>query len=69
MIEATHEIKRNNVKKILTEHEVMWDEMQEVHRDFWTARDKFYKYLIDNNFMAEEDFHIYKMVLFEDFRR
>ena len=68
MIEATHEIRRDNVKNILTEHKVMWDEMQEVHRDFWTARDKFYKYLTSNDFMAEEDFHIYKMVLFEDFK-
>jgi len=63
-----YELKRNNVKKILIDHEVIWNEMQHVHRDFWTARKKFYIYLTSNNFMSEKDFHIYKMVLFEDFK-
>lgn len=65
----TYDIRQENMNKVLNEHEVMWDEMQEVHKDFWTARDKFYKYLTDNNFMDEKDFHIYKMVLFERTQR
>ena len=51
------------MEKILIEHEVMWGEMQGVHRDFWTARDKYYNYLVSNNIIKVEDFHVYKMVL------
>ena len=65
MIKNTYESKSENMKKLLLEHEVMWEELQEVYNDFWTARDKFYKYLTSNNFMKESDFHIYKMMLFE----
>ena len=55
--------REERMEKLLIEHEVMWDEMQDVYNDFWNARDKYYKYLVSNNFMELEDFHIYKMVL------
>lgn len=55
--------REEQMEKLLTEHEVMWEELQEVYNDFWTARDKYYKYLVSNNFMELKDFHIYKMVL------
>ena len=55
--------REERMEKLLTEHEVMWEEMQDVYNDFWTARDKYYRYLINNKFMELEDFHIYKMVL------
>ena len=55
--------REEQMDKLLTEHEVMWEEMQDVYNDFWTARDKYYKYLTSNNFMELKDFHVYKMVL------
>ena len=55
--------REERMEKLLTEHEVMWEELQEVYNDFWNARDKYYKYLVSNNFMELEDFHVYKMVL------
>ena len=51
------------INDILIEHEVMWDEMCLVHGEFGLAREKYYQYLISNNFMQKEDFHIFKMVL------
>jgi len=55
--------REEQMDKLLTEHEVMWEEMKDVYNDFWTARDKYYKYLTSNNFMELKDFHVYKMVL------
>lgn len=55
--------REDQMEKLLTEHEVMWEELQDVYDDFWTARDKYYRYLISNNFMELKDFHVYKMVL------
>jgi trans-2-enoyl-CoA reductase len=55
--------REEQMEKLLTEHEVMWEDLQEVYDDFWTARDKYYKYLTSNNFMELKDFHVYKMVL------
>ena len=55
--------REEQMEKLLTEHEVMWEDLQEVYDDFWNARDKYYKYLVSNNFMELKDFHVYKMVL------
>jgi len=55
--------REDRMEKLLTGHEVMWEEIQDVYNDFWTARDKYYKYLVSNNFMELEDFHVFKMVL------
>ena len=55
--------REERMEKLLIKHEMMWEEMQDVYNDFWTARDKYYTYLVSNNFMELEDFHIYKMVL------
>ena len=55
--------REEQMEKLLTEHEVMWEELKEVYDDFWNARDKYYKYLTSNNFMELKDFHVYKMVL------
>ena len=55
--------REEQMEKLLTEHEVMWEDLQEVYDDFWTARDKYYNYLVSNNFMELKDFHVYKMVL------
>ena len=55
--------REEQMEKLLTEHEVMWEDLQEVYDDFWNARDKYYKYLTSNNFMELKDFHVYKMVL------
>lgn len=55
--------REEQMEKLLTEHEVMWEELKEVYDDFWNARDKYYNYLVSNNFMELKDFHVYKMVL------
>ena len=55
--------REEQMDKLLTEHEVMWEELKEVYDDFWNARDKYYNYLVSNNFMELKDFHVYKMVL------
>ena len=55
--------REEEMNKLLIEHEVMWEEMQCVHRDFWTARHAYYHYLITNSFIELEDFHMFKMVL------
>lgn len=55
--------REEQMEKLLTEHEVMWEDLQEVYDDFWNARDKYYNYLVSNNFMELKDFHVYKMVL------
>ena len=55
--------REEQMEKLLTEHEVMWEDLQEVYDDFWNARDKYYNYLTSNNFMELKDFHVYKMVL------
>ena len=55
--------REEQMEKLLIEHEVMWEDLQEVYDDFWNARDKYYKYLTSNNFMELKDFHVYKMVL------
>ena len=55
--------REEQMDKLLTEHEVMWEDLQEVYDDFWNARDKYYNYLVSNNFMELKDFHVYKMVL------